>query len=805
MRLDEGRIAVDFITFRRRIDDRFVKVPDGVDDIRSLPVLTGFALSLERYYSRYRLDDVADILNKFIRRYRSLVDWYQAAVDSRGIEVRFYAGSPHVAQLGFARWRELSAELDPDALIALQYARTYRTEASAGQLFAWGTYVTSDDHQIDRLLERGIGDLHTHLGGCENVPLIWQDLVCGARKLHQFPRYGESAIARRKEHRSAQLDLEQDRKIVQDGLNAALELDGLLESGRARGSAFLSHPDLQTTSPIGRALWPERARLIRAWNTLLDDRQSDLAGTELASKLDAYLAAKHTFLRDHIQYPGSNPGLQNFRRFLDASRPREAEVPPRHEWARRLRLVQTACESECLRLIELRIAPWDSVAEYVRFFRRWKSRILDNTFIDRRGIRIGVIIHFIRFRHPLRDDGAAISMSALRRRLDRQTAVLHRFRRDYPREASHIVGIDVANLERNHPIELFSPYLRLLRGSQKLETTVLGSSYLRRWSDLYRTSSHSMPPEAPVLGLTVHAGEDFFHPLDGLRSIAESIESCEMRPEDRIGHALAAGLDIPSFNAQYDASIMVPDGVALDSLVWFHARLRKQNSIPAPVLRKVEDEIAGLSRNIYGWLVPIPELRLLALLRREPLSETLKYEEELRRRFSKTAVQAWMQELRDRGCRDRRDETNTIPKVYLEHDISVAMEQVQSELIRDIAKSEIFIEANPSSNLATGTIERLRDHPLFRMRKIDRGVCLTLNCDDPGTFATRIENEFALLKDAMQELRMPAAEIADFLQHLVTSAERAAFIRERAARGESLGKLPLSEASLSLDASRSPA
>lgn len=150
-------------------------------------------------------------------------------------------------------------------------------------------------------------------------------------------------------------------------------------------------------------------------------------------------------------------------------------------------------------------------------------------------------------------------------------------------------------------------------------------------------------------------------------------------------------------------------------------------------------------------------------------------------RYGKKVVALWDTELSDPDCRKRRDETNPIKPVYLE--ASAAMEQVQTGQIREMAKTEIFIEANPSSNLATGNIERLRDHPIFRIRRVDRGVRITLNCDDPGTFATRIENEYALLKDAMDERRMSPHEVNDFLEHLVASAERASFLRERPEAG----------------------
>lgn len=120
------------------------------------------------------------------------------------------------------------------------------------------------------------------------------------------------------------------------------------------------------------------------------------------------------------------------------------------------------------------------------------------------------------------------------------------------------------------------------------------------------------PPGAPALGLTIHAGEDFFHPLDGLRSVAEAMAGCRMRAGDRIGHGLALGLDIVRFNAEYDASVLVPNGVALDSLVWFHERLRTVDGVLPSLVRQVEETIDDLARVIHKQMVRIADLRCVA-------------------------------------------------------------------------------------------------------------------------------------------------------------------------------------------------
>lgn len=261
------------------------------------------------------------------------------------------------------------------------------------QLQAWGTFATSDDHLISRLMERGVGDIHTHLEGCESIPLLWRDFICGARQLHHFPAYGESRVEERSDHGGARSTMKQDRDIVENACNAWKRLS---YAGRIRWDQMSTPSDILDPLPSAEALWAERVCLIWAWNRLLATHGGEArdATPSLARDLDAYLAGKQTFYRDHIQHPGSNPGLQNFRRYLDRGRPSGPEWTDRYEWKRRLRLVHTACESPPLRFVELRISPLPTVADYVRYFRRWEEFVRKDPFIKRRGIRIGIIIHF---------------------------------------------------------------------------------------------------------------------------------------------------------------------------------------------------------------------------------------------------------------------------------------------------------------------------------------------------------------------------------------------------------------------------
>jgi adenosine deaminase/aminodeoxyfutalosine deaminase len=57
-----------------------------------------------------------------------------------------------------------------------------------------------------------------------------------------------------------------------------------------------------------------------------------------------------------------------------------------------------------------------------------------------------------------------------------------------------------------------------------------------------------------------------------------------------------------------------------------------------------------------------------------------------------------------------------------------------------LRERRIPLEVCPTSNVATGLLARLEDHPLPKF--LEEGLVVTLNSDDPGMFGTSLQNEF---------------------------------------------------------------
>jgi aminodeoxyfutalosine deaminase len=98
------------------------------------------------------------------------------------------------------------------------------------------------------------------------------------------------------------------------------------------------------------------------------------------------------------------------------------------------------------------------------------------------------------------------------------------------------------------------------------------------------------------------------------------------------------------------------------------------------------------------------------------------------------------------------------------HALTAAREPSVLALLRE---RQIPVEVCPTSNVATGVLARLEDHPLPRF--LEAGLVVTLNSDDPAMFGTTLEREF---QQAASCFGLSRAE----LTNLCANAVRASFL-----------------------------
>lgn len=321
-----------------------------------------------------------------------------------------------------------------------------------------------------------------------------------------------------------------------------------------------------------------------------------------------------------------------------------------------------------------------------------------------------------------------------------------------------IRGFDVAGDENVARIELFAPALRWLRRGAR------------------PVPDGSVP--LPDFHLSVHAGEDFAHPLSGLRHVDETMRFCGLRRDDRIGHGLALGLDLAGWMDR-QGDILLDLDEHFDNLVWaWHQAVMLAARVPLAerILRRLERRILAL-RAMVTWLqVPTaftwPDEEPVSPPGGWPDFDTLYRAWELRRNCPTTFAEGLRDGLRPadhrvlapdlararpgdlmvdssptaiffrRATRKRSfDEpqirvqrrsggTIVLPTavnercwVDFESDDDVAFLQVvQDHLLDQVDQCGVLIEACPTSNVSIGRMNDYTEHPIFRWTPLNEAA-----------------------------------------------------------------------------------
>lgn len=310
---------------------------------------------------------------------------------------------------------------------------------------------------------------------------------------------------------------------------------------------------------------------------------------------------------------------------------------------------------------------------------------------------------------------------------------------------------------------------------------------------------------------TYHAGEDFLDVIDGLRAIDEAIYFLNLDCGDRIGHAIALGINSEEWyeGKRYQVSITVQDYI--DNLAWmYHAMLHYKIDEYPSLKAYLEEQFNHYFREVYLNYLDEEKLNII-MERAEARYKTYESMRGYRRHTCKFDIQiyykAWClrgdePELYKNGFYnpidvplDNRDyhytnwlfpkdfEQRFIPEcailyygyhysaqikaagrrrisVPIRKDYAKVCTKIQECMRNRIANYGIGIETNPSSNVLISTFREYNKHPIYRFYNkhlvpdLEQRKCaqlnVSINTDDNGVFFTSLENEYALMARAME-------------------------------------------------------
>jgi len=763
-----------------------------------------------------------------------------SAMADRFLERR--RGRIAVKRDAFAEWQNAIGALSPLALlvhaVAVDPERTFRPGGDPASLLTValgnsacvGPYLPALDDLID---QDGLFDAHVHLNGSTEVDVVWADAAMrpnaylsifkqsfatknAVRELFDQIEPGLTArlvFKRLRAVRRARHLVAQEIRRAEQGLPAEIAVNDLLEAMRpdridadftalpariARSPYYTLFPNGAAESPLAA----EAAFLFTCSDARTRHPQlSGLIGLMLWHNFTIFSQVARLTVQQIDQ-----TGFHQFDKFTAAG----ARDTLEHIYEARFDQLNGDGPKGDLSYLEGRFAPKKTPEATADLLERMVDGVL--AFRDcpsRQGARslgasppaclkgpcgcpqrtdrmdLALVAHFVKRADsaPRFDAEGALSTVAhgrhvkLRKLLRKQYRAL-RYVLDRSEIARTLIrGIDGAGNELDAPPEVFAPTFRALRES------------------------------GDVAGASFHAGEDFIHLASGVRAVEEAVRFLQLGPGDRVGHAVALGVEPATWTARIGDRILMTDEDRLDDAVYVLAALRDGGE-RFPDEARLQAVVDVLAHRIYETRVSASDLERAWNLRELDILTVLAMEQDYegsprdtaafavhasaragefvdrdqRREAGRIAAAAaedprafglyrlrHAPEVRARGA--RYGECRVSPRSGEPADISEpVLHALQAHGLNVLRRRGVVIETLPTSNIRIGAYKDYAQHHLLRWLGVTGSslpvvpeVCV--GSDDPGIFSTNARNEFGHLLLAL-ETEMPPRDAAEHLRRL---------------------------------------
>lgn len=453
-----------------------------------------------------------------------------------------------------------------------------------------------------------------------------------------------------------------------------------------------------------------------------------------------------------------------------------------------------------VRFVELRISPLDSAKEM-----RNTLTLIENcnnemckryNAADR--IEYGVIIHYIKYeKEPELKDGK-YRWQEYRQKLKKQAEQLQNYLERKLYKSEKIVGIDAANFEVECRPEVLAPYFRMHRNA-----VVEGSH----------------------LGITYHVGEEFDVLCSGLRAVDETVEFINLRRGDRLGHAVALGIEIKNFRQSKRNSFALPLLNHVDNLAWMYNVISNYGDrgddglldyLESEYKRYVAELYQGVKCGLFADKYDGDRLLITDYIDAWKLrgdSPEIYINKDLLSKLDKNYYVNLLEcdyMFNSANLQHRIAFNNKIARsVYIDYLVNeklflngkklicpnfqdiywTALESVQNRIRSKIYTKEIAIETNPSSNRKISYVSKFIDLPFLsfnqhfltegKRKKCGEDISISINTDDCDIFQSDLPNEYALVVAALQKEKYAIEETYDYIDYLRNMSLAQTFLRHK--------------------------
>lgn len=710
-------------------------------------------------------------------------------------------GAPICKMKACLNWNSITRRLGQDlfttAWFAWQDAEQRRRRRD--RRFTWPAIIETDDAKLNSMMSKGLAENHFHLNGStQSFALSWACLMNHPDHIGDFLKeHGHFKENLHHAMTKGVLDNAMDwrerllyaamlrvllfKRCVQnagvvcdfqkfDRLPSASAVKRQVEVLRFLYGEYQAQPDdakkcldYAITSQCYRTDEKHDNRLLSGERNFLYQcfylQFSGKFSAYEATLFYLYLVIKSHFRSELIQNNGRT-GFANFAAYQDRKNQffwcfREYAVE-----AQRLAVCAEMKENH-ISSLEARIMPEESARKLRNVIEEIDNAVC---FVEKE-LPYYFVIHFPKKRFSEAEftvkHGGSLMVprnNPLRKRVKVMAKAVAGYIQSYENGSQRIWGIDACSNEIGCRPEVFATEFRYLRSISKQSEGV--------W---YKYRAEPLQE----LGITYHVGEDFLDIVNGLRAIDEVLRFLPMKRGDRLGHALALGIEPGAYYEYKRNTVYLTKQDYLDDLVWvLYVSLELNVSIELNRRTALQKKARDLFHEIYGnrqllensldmyyysWqlrgdhpdLYRTGEYRPVNDWKQDAYSMAMEGDPQLeiyrkdRAVAELYALYHFDPEVKKKGL---------IPeKIKMSPWWIETVRELQRAMRLKVYKKELALESNPTSNVLIGTFRSYDKHPILTFNNHhlvhdnEPNMSVSVNTDDLGVFDTSLKNEYALL------------------------------------------------------------
>lgn len=739
------------------------------------------------------------------------------------------------------KWRKLTLQLSEDLLVCAYCAGTMTPETMRSLGFGWNSVIGHNNMQLNDILKKGISENHFHLYG--SIPVFhisWislmnrvldSDVASKLRNYDQTKRNANIQYSAEYEENSLMIQHFQAALIRLVLFEKILGGDKKQKLFKEEIGNYSINELLLEQYKLEMYVTELQSRIVVLQNTISGDTKKELVDYALLGVQGSFNDSKDIFagerwllysclykiykdefneeeknlfymyiiLRENIRAElvqvNNQVGFENFQKYQ--RRKNELIYAPIFNREAIRKTVSDTLLEKHLKYLELRITPGKTVNENLKLIHR-----LDE-IIGEPMKKYFYVFHFIKAKDEkdYKNEYTQCRHYILRNKLEKISNGIIHLRERYPECANRIKGIDAAGNEIGCRPEVFASTFRYLKSHIKVKEDVEKRQYISQ------------------LKVTYHVGEDFLDIADGLRAIDEAVNFLNLDCGDRLGHAIALGIDVKDWYRSKNYCILIPQQDYLDNLVWVYNRLIQFKIKGMDFLKDyIRKKYEQYFHDIYGKFMDYGVIRKI-LKNAEKINGkmgiqtifkndrcyfdigqyydawklrgddpnlyshgyfqwyndgTMKTKARVNQKFPKQFEirynpEVFLLNYYYHFDNDVRKAGNKRIAVQVREEYITAVSLIQKEMPKCIGRRGISIEANPTSNFLIGTFKDYAKHPIFRFynknltydkEKLEDcpQLSVSINTDDQGVFVTSLENEYALLASALENVKNKEGE-----------------------------------------------